>query len=121
MSMILTPPAEGLERSTACPPFPREHRRSPRRRASGHLTGVVCDPDDPTRPKRICAIRLTDISDTGLIGITSESLPIGAAIVLFTTPRGAESDLDFHGTVVRCQSSKAGYVIDVAFDERRAA
>ncbi|MFW6061149.1 MAG: hypothetical protein ACODAQ_13290, partial [Phycisphaeraceae bacterium] len=51
-----------------------ERRRCPRKPVTGELTGVVSDPNDPTRPKRICAVRLTDISAIGLGGVTAEPL-----------------------------------------------
>lgn len=99
-----------------------ERRREPRRAVSAHVTGVISDVRDPTRPKRICALELRNLSAHGLGAVSMEPLPVGARIVLFSPPHGVEPGLDLRGMVVRCRERSSGYDVGVALiDERRAA
>ena len=99
-----------------------ERRGAPRHPASGQVTGVVSDPADPARPKRICALELMNISDTGLGAVSAEALPTGAHVSLFGAPHGNEPGMDLRGTIVRCRTRGEGrHEIGVQFITPRQA
>ncbi|WP_428389973.1 PilZ domain-containing protein [Mucisphaera sp.] len=98
-SLRLTP-AEDTEPDS----FLFDRRRSLRRRMRGQVTALVFQRDEKTHQvsrRKICAMNLQDMSDTGL-GVTSqETISLGDEITVFFPPHGPEKGFDLKGTIVR--------------------
>jgi len=91
-----------------------ERRREPRRRASGQVTAVCQDVENPEGPRRMCTLELRDMSDGG-IGVTSKDpISVGSKLTLFFAPHGSEAGFDLTGTVVRCRSTEDEHIIGIA-------
>lgn len=100
--------------------LPFERRREPRRRAVGQVTALRTA-SRPGQNSRICSLRLTDMSDSGLGAVVSEPLEIGSTLAVFFPPHGPERGFDLYGQVVRCQPTDRGHELGIRFDARAAA
>lgn len=99
----------------------RERRATPRHATTGCATGVVSDAHDPARPKRICALKLLNLSSRGLGAVSSTPLPIGGQIALYVSPHRPGPGTDLRGTVVRCQQRAGGYDVGIALSQPQRA
>ncbi|NJO85244.1 MAG: PilZ domain-containing protein [Blastochloris sp.] len=100
--------------------LPFERRREPRRRAAGQVTALRTA-STRGQNNRICSLRLTDMSDSGLGAVVAEPVEIGSTIAVFFPPHGPERGFDLYGQVVRCQNTAEGHELGIRFDARAAA
>lgn len=98
-----------------------ERRAAERHPCNGHVTALVSGPGFTAPRNRICSLQLQNISDSGMAGVSTEPLPIGAQITVFIAPHGAERGYDLHGTVVRCFPQRLGQQIGIRFRGKMAA
>lgn len=102
-----------------------ERRRDDRYTVAGRVTAVVARPTsecffgEPNN--RICSLRLTDLSDTGMGALSQEPIPVGVQITVFIAPHGAERGYDMHGIVVRCSRGDQGHRVGIRFHHHMAA
>jgi hypothetical protein len=103
-------------------PLVMNRRAAPRRRVNAHVTGLLGRPMlHPSQPRKICSLRLADMSDTGLGGASDEALPVGGRISVFFPPHGSERGFDMAGRVVRCEPSGDTYRVGIELGHRAAA
>jgi PilZ domain len=96
-----------------------ERRSCDRLTMNGTATAIITDNTDPKQPaKKICTVRLANLSDTGLGVIVSEPVPSGNHITVFIQPHGPECGYDLTGTVVRCRKHELGHEVGVRVPSR---
>ncbi len=102
-------------------PLVFERRRSTRRGISGRVTAVRSSDTKLGLLPKICAVELSDFSDTGLGAHSAELLEPGSRITVLFPPHGPDGMYEGAGTVVRCQPTHSGFDIGIRFDDRFAA
>lgn len=101
--------------------LPFNRRVCPRHAMSGQVTAVGSMPEAGPAIKKICSLRLLNMSDSGLGVLTDEVLPVNSTITVFFPPHGPERGFDVKGRVVRCHRRDDGHEIGISFDDRAAA
>jgi hypothetical protein len=98
-----------------------ERRRSARHALQGQVTSVhIPAPNQLSR--KICSLRLLNLSDDGLGAVCGEPIPRGRPITIYFTSHGPERGFEMVGVVTRCQPHPAGgYDLGVQFAVRAAA
>jgi len=85
-----------------------ERRTASRRSAIGQVTALSSVPEGKDSHKRICSLRLLDMSDSGLGAVSQSPLEKDAPITVFFPPHGNERGFDLTGYVVRCSPQQSG-------------
>jgi len=88
---------------------------------NGSATALITDNTDTKQPtKKICTVKLANLSDTGLGIIASEPIPTGnhIHITVFIQPHGPENGYDLTGTVIRCHKHEIGHEIGIKTPSR---
>ena len=98
--------------------LPFERRQSTRRPVAGQVTTLRHDAD---ALRKIAALDLQDLSDTGLCAVSGEPVEVNTSIALFFQPHGPEGGHDATGRVVRCLALGDGYEIGIRFESQAAA
>ena len=98
-----------------------ERRKSVRHTLAGRVTALTCTSQGHNPSRRICALHLTNMSQTGLGATVQDEIEVGARVTVFFPPHGAEHGFDFFGIVVRCQRHESGQEIGIEFQSRMAA
>ena len=80
----------------------------------GHETAVI---------RKICSLKLSDISDTGVGVICDEAIEPDTTITILFPPHGPDGGFNATGQVVRCMPRPDGQAhrIGIRFNERSAA
>ena len=94
-----------------------ERRSAPRRKATGKVTAVCQDIDQPTGPRRMCTLELHDLSDSGVGVRSAQPISVGSKITLFFPPHGNEPGFDLTGNVVRCRSVEGNHEVGIALSQ----
>jgi PilZ domain-containing protein len=123
--MIMTDPIEPSHLKLVKPPSGPsdvlflERRLADRLPTIGDATALITDDSDPKQPARkICNVKLANISETGLGVIVREPVPTGNHITVFIQPHGPEAGKDVTGTIVRCTKHELGYDIGIKTPSR---
>lgn len=98
--------------------LPFERRRSERHKLNQHVTALQ---KTAAALRRICALELFDISDTGLGALCKDAVEVDCPITVVFQPHGNEAGHDAHGRVVSCSKTDTGHRIGIRFTDHRAA
>jgi len=91
-----------------------ERRGADRLPTNGDATAMITDESDPKQPARkICNVKLANVSDTGIGVIVREPVPTGNRITVYIQPHGPEAGHDVQGTVVRCSKHELGFEVGI--------
>lgn len=88
-----------------------ERRQSIRRRMRGKVTALILSREGQNpavTSRKICAMSLSDMSETGLGALSQEPANLGDEITIFFPPHGPEKGFDLKGTIVRQSAGEEG-------------